>query len=103
MSKTGRVESEIMLFRALLQLNTQDTTDFLLVCVYGSETINRNGTLSAQSNTALYVCSIIICTQTADYVGIRVLTGMVVKNIHVPYENAASIIRVEEQEYVELE
>jgi hypothetical protein len=40
--QTGSVESEIMLFRALLQLNTQDRTGFLLVCVHGSETINKN-------------------------------------------------------------
>lgn len=51
--QTGSVESEIMLFRALLQLNTRDRTRFLLMCVYGSETIDKNRTLSVQSNTAL--------------------------------------------------
>jgi hypothetical protein len=50
--QTGSVESEIMLFRALLQLNAQDRMGFLLVCVYGSETINNNRTICT-NNTAL--------------------------------------------------
>jgi hypothetical protein len=47
------MESEIVLFHALLQMNNKAEQAFVGVCVYGSETINKNQTLSAQSNAAV--------------------------------------------------
>jgi hypothetical protein len=77
--QTGSVDFEIVLFRALLQLNTQDGTRSLLACVYGSET-----ELSVYKVTHqcwdVQDCPTSSHTQIANYVGFEVLTAVLIKS-----------------------